>query len=748
MKTGNGNSFLAAVCICVAALPLSAATTTTWVVNGYNDLLRGTLTGLSLTADGRLVPGPATEHQVQANTPAVWSLAAGPDGSVYAGTGHQGTVLRVGLDGKSSEVWSAPEPEIFALAVAPNGDLYAASSPNGAVYRIRGRKGVEVWRPGTKYIWSLALAQDGSLYMGTGDSGKVYRMHPNGTAELYYDTAQMNVTSLAIGTNGHVLAGTDPNGMIYDISGAGKATVLYDSNLPEVRALAVAPDGTVYAAAMGGAVSTRNGNMPASAQTASAPAVAANPTVITVTEASGNVVDQTATTPPSQAASGTSTSSSSAGVSTAAVTEVAGLEKAALYKIGPDRVPQTIWSSKDMNIYDLILDGDSVLFSTDFTGTIFRLTGRNTTLVSQLGDGVATRLWKAGTAVFAAMSNPGRVFVLGAPGAKPGEYESVVHDAGSVARWGHFQWHGMGSGVTFRTRTGYAARPDNTWSDWSAAMSSPNEAAIQSPPAHFIQWKAEWPAGSTEEIDTVSVPFLPENRAPQVHSITVTSVLNQNQLKSAGANSNSSGAYTVTVTDTGQSSASTATNGVQTVSHLQSTQTQISWQADDPDGDKLAYSVYFRSEDETNWQLVRTRMYENTLLLDPDVFADGRYYFKVIASDAPSNDQQFAKESDLVSPQVLIDNTPPAVTVGNVKRSGDALDVDVTGNDATSPLRVCEYSLDAGPWQPIEAVDGVTDQQKQQFHLHLDKIRPGEHLLVFRIYDVANNAGLGKVILH
>jgi hypothetical protein len=73
--------------------------------------------------------------------------------------------------------------------------------------------------------------------------------------------------------------------------------------------------------------------------------------------------------------------------------------------------------------------------------------------------------------------------------------------------------------------------------------------------------------------------------------------------------------------------------------------------------------------------------------------------------------------------------------------------VDVTGEDKTSPLRVCEYSLDAGSWQPIEAVDGVTDSPHEQFHLHLDKLRPGEHLLVFRIYDTANNAGLGKVIL-
>ncbi len=140
-------------------------------------------------------------------------------------------------------------------------------------------------------------------------------------------------------------------------------------------------------------------------------------------------------------------------------------------------------------------------------------------------------------------------------------------------------------------------------------------------------------------------------------------------------------------------------------------------------------------------------MFENTLLLDPDVFADGRYFFRVVASDAPSNPAEYAQETDFVSTPVLIDNTPPVVTIGTPQRSGASLDIDLDANDKTSPLRLCEYSLDAGLWQPVEAVDGITDSPHERFHLHLDRLRPGEHLLAFRVYDSANNAGLAKVIL-
>ena len=73
--------------------------------------------------------------------------------------------------------------------------------------------------------------------------------------------------------------------------------------------------------------------------------------------------------------------------------------------------------------------------------------------------------------------------------------------------------------------------------------------------------------------------------------------------------------------------------------------------------------------------------------------------------------------------------------------------MDIDARDATSPLRLCEFSLDAGFWQPIEAEDGVTDSPSERFHLRLDKLRLGEHLLVVRVFDSANNAGLAKIIV-
>ena len=45
-----------------------------------------------------------------------------------------------------------------------------------------------------------------------------------------------------------------------------------------------------------------------------------------------------------------------------------------------------------------------------------------------------------------------------------------------------------------------------------------------------------------------------------------------------------------------------------------------------------------------------------------------------------------------------------------------------------------------------KAADGITDSQREQFHLHLANLKPGEHVIVVRVYDSAGNAGLAKVV--
>ncbi len=79
----------------VAASVSFAATTATWELNGYQDFLRGRMSGLSITRDGHLILGPKLETVFSSDQAQIWSIATAPDGSLYLGTGNRGRLLKI-----------------------------------------------------------------------------------------------------------------------------------------------------------------------------------------------------------------------------------------------------------------------------------------------------------------------------------------------------------------------------------------------------------------------------------------------------------------------------------------------------------------------------------------------------------------------------------------------------------------------------------------------------------------------------
>jgi hypothetical protein len=727
-----------------ACLPLAAATTTTWEMNVYQDFVKGRFSGVSLDRDGRLTLAPKLETLFSSGQPEIWSVAKGSDDSLYLGTGHRGRVYKIASSGADSLLWTSDQPEVFSVAVDAGNVVYAGSSPDGKVYRIEKGEAKEFFAPKAKYIWSLAFARDGSLFVGTGEPGNVYRVDKSGTAELYYETGQAHVTALAIDKDDHLLAGTEPNGILYRVSAKDKAFVLYNANLPEIRSIVPMPDGTIYAAALGGSLANRSGPLTP---------LLGNPgsVMVTAPAMSITVTDTDAQAGPDLKPKADAARQPAATVQTAAaaatVAELTGVERSALYKINPDFTVETLWSSKDENVYSLVVEPNGrIAFATDAHGRVYRMNAdRKPALIVQTNEGEATRLVEGSNGLLAATGDMGKLYRLDERAGTSGTYESPVHDSGTVARWGRLTWRGTG-GAALATRSGNSARPDKTWSDWSESLRDSQNSAVKSPNARYIQWRAEL-NGPGAAVENVSLAYLPQNNPPMVRSISVTTQPAPNAQKSATPAS-ANAAYSITVTDSGDAPTTSSGTPTQALSRSGGSQILVSWQADDPDGDRLAYTLYFRGEDEKEWKLLRGNLAENTLLLDGDVLADGRYYFRVVASDRPSNAMDSAREAELISSPVLIDNTPPVVSLSSPRRADAHVEVDVDARDQASPLRRCEYSLDAGPWLPVEAADGVTDSPREQFHIVLDKLRAGEHLLVVRVYDTANNAGLAKVVIH
>jgi len=160
--------------VLLVSTSLVAAAPTFWTVSSQADFLKGDVEDLSIDSDGRMFLGPTAVQLAETAAPFLWTLVAGANGDLWAGTGNEGQVIRIDKDGKASTFFDSNELEVHALAPAPGGGVYVGTSPDGRIYHVAadGKSSV-FFDPDDKYIWALAVGGDGSVYAATGEKGVI-----------------------------------------------------------------------------------------------------------------------------------------------------------------------------------------------------------------------------------------------------------------------------------------------------------------------------------------------------------------------------------------------------------------------------------------------------------------------------------------------------------------------------------------------------------------------------------------------
>jgi hypothetical protein len=168
----------------------------------------------------------------------------------------------------------------------------------------------------------------------------------------------------------------------------------------------------------------------------------------------------------------------------------------------------------------------------------------------------------------------------------------------------------------------------------------------------------------------------------------------------------------------------------------------LQWQGEDRNGDTLEYTLYYRSLNENTFRLLKEHFRENFFTVDGASLSDGRYVFRVVASDVLDNPQGYALSGERVSEAVDIDNTPPAVRVAAAPQiTGDRARVVFEVEDSTGRIKRADVSVDGGAWHEIFPDDGIADSRLERYSLNLPVTGEGEHTISLRAFDNSNNVG-------
>ena len=723
----------------LAAPPLGAGTPRIAVTAGARDFLAGDTKGVAVSADGRLMLGAALAVRAwpeDANDAAVFGAAADSSGRVFVATGGGLGRLFVSIDAKVTLLFTAPEPNITAVAVAPDGVVVCASSPNGKIYRVDpkatdpARAGTVLAEPKEAAIWALAFAKDGTLYVGTGNKGRVYRKTPSGALELFHEIEDVHVRALAVRPDGSVYAGTSDRGLVVALPVRGSPRTLHDFSRPEVSGLAVDARGVLYAAASQIDASV---GRPAPVE----PGLRPTPTP---TPAPSGRADEAPRGSVSVSASTSSTRPSA---------EPRSTSSSEIVVIQPDGFVEPGWLFPEESVLGLRLDaGGALLVATGPRGRVYEWRDRHVRLVASTGEKLALAIPAAGPAfAVVTMGSPG--ILRPAPAGVPvaGTFTSAVKDGLRLSAFGRLRCEGSvpaGATLALWVRAGNSEKPDATWSAW---MPVGPDGGAKPPVARFFQWKAELtasPKGESPVVERAELSYSERNARPVVENLAV---LEPGAVFSRGAGG--SGVLSVANPDesgiyAGLEAPHEGTAEGPGKRLFRKGYRTLTWKGTDPNGDALRYEVEARREGGPAWFLVRKDLEDSFLSFDTTALPDGRYRFRVTASDRLSQPEGEALTAREESGVVIVDNTPPVLKVESRNLEGDALVVIVLAADALSPVTKAEGAVNADRWRLLPAEDGAADSPVERFVFRVPK-PSGPAVLSIRVLDAAGNVAAASV---
>ncbi len=506
-------SAAALLCACITAIPAFAGGTRVWRLTSYKDFDEGEATGVLLSSLGEATSG-FSASRIDVNESVVYSSATAADGTTYVGTGDQGVVY-VYKAGKLRKLAKLDAVLVSSLAAGPGGTVFAGTMPGGRVFSIdRDGKVREVAKLDAEHVWGLVYDEGKqTLYAATGPNGRLFAIdvsHLDRPAvgrrdRLLYDTGEKHLLSLIRGDDGALYAGSADQAILYKLTPGGPsgATVqaIHDFEGDELRAIARRGN-TLYVAV--------------NAFTSSSSTTSTSSTGPNAPRGTKMVLPTTTTT----------TTTSSTGLTR----DRKG--RGAVYRVDPDGRVEQLHALADGYFTSLHVDGEgNVWAASGSNGRVYLIRPDRTVITAfDLPERQVLTLafdasaQKGGPSGLLGTGDAGALYRISPEPQKDAHYITKVFDAQFPARWGNMTWGGHGS-LALETRSGNTSRPDKTWSSWTAPLKPEKKGDggighVASPAGRYLQIRANF-GGARTVLRDVTVYYQPQNERPRIAEITV-----------------------------------------------------------------------------------------------------------------------------------------------------------------------------------------------------------------------------------
>ncbi len=677
-----------------------------WRQTAKSDFAAGKFDGASVTAAGLLELAPTLKLLVSTPETYIWCLASAPDGTIYAGTGTSGKILKISAAGVSTLLCQLPVVSVQSLLIAKDGSLWAGSGLKGRVYRIApdGRFTL-VCTLRENYILSMVQNSRGDIYLGVGGTANIYKIpfaDQNKTSEttpvLVLESKSDHILCMTIDSKDNIYAGAGNAGILYKISVDGTTSALYDAKDNAITACTADKSGNIYI-----------GTGPRASISRIAPDGTATP----VFDKPGSFYTAMRTAPDGSLYAST--------VNT-------------VYHIFPTK--DGSWQRTNI----LPLDNPR---DVDFLSIAILPNG-----------GVA-----AGT------GNVGEIYISqpSTVEKQTGTFESVIHDAKIASQWGEIRWQGSfptGLVAHVYTRTGPLSEPDISWSKWELVKMRAglaNEGRVISPSARFIQYRIVFEGNANQNLSEnspgireISIGYMPKNQPPRVVFQSPLGGENwshsqQPRWQALDAD-NDTLTYTLSCTsDDGvswkpieslETSNTVSLGKTSTVDELKK-----NLDSDKAISDKLKNALVQGAGTVSAGSSAKTSslLKENSKRWDTSRMTDGVYRLRVVASDAVSNAVD-SLTGEAISEPFIICNALP---VFNAAAPGYTADhrVQITGtvSQGLAAIIGVQFRIDGGDWTAAVPQDGLFDSSREEFRILSSALTTGKHSLEIQAFNSAGN---------